>query len=223
MKLGVMSCSSMSRIATTQQIDPVSGQITYAGDISPVRYGIVYKNNANNQAPASFALLTPENQTETQTVLLFDWQDSNDLDGVRYNLSIATDSEMQSVAHHQQDLQVSLTHVDDMSPVWDEASKIFKTGLEDGTIYYWQVEAIDGFGARTASPIYNFTTNNPSFPPGVHSIQVVDDLYATPIEASIEIESNPEILGENGHYKTLLPSGTHAVTVSGVRLSNCDL
>ena len=181
--------------ATTQQIDPATGQITYTGDISPVHYGVVYKNRENNQAPTAFDLLSPENQAEPQTVLLFDWQDSSDSDGVRYNLHIATDSNMQNIVHRQEDLATSLTHMDDSSPVWDAESNTFKDGLKDGLSYYWQVEAVDGFGARTTSPIYSFTTNNPSFPPGVHSIQVVDDLYATPIEANIEIDSSPEILG----------------------------
>jgi hypothetical protein len=140
-------------------------------DISPIERSVVYKNKAGNQTPDSFELLYPFAGVEPPpaTTLRFYWNDTNDPDNdaFTYTLLIATDEEYfdNSVVYKQEELRVTTTSIDDQANVIDEETGKSSQGLKDLTKYYWKVEAIDNFGARTSSNVVSFTPDNTNAPP----------------------------------------------------------
>lgn len=135
--------------------------------ISPVWHSIVYKNQSGNQAPKQFSLLLPENQVENAEKFIvpkiFDWEDSYDPDGLRYNFRIATDKEMQSIVYFKEDMTDSLLEINTTQILYkikkddwiDEMTKgdwTYKKELS----YYWNAETIDAFGSRTTTPSSRF-------------------------------------------------------------------
>ncbi|MCP4697793.1 MAG: hypothetical protein GY862_13215, partial [Gammaproteobacteria bacterium] len=127
---------------------------TETGNLSPIRHSVVYKNRKNNSPPDSFSLILPAPEAKTRTVLVFDWENSSDPDGdpLTYTFLIAEDPRFREadIVHKEEGLSSSLAYADD------------NTGLEDLKRYYWKVIAVDFFGAKTESDIYDFTTDNPS-------------------------------------------------------------
>ena len=162
---------------------------TETQNISSSQRAVVYKNKGSNLNPSAFSLLLPTNNTTVKTVALFDWEDATpepagadatDFTGVTYTFRIATDPQMTNVIHTQEELGVSRTVVDDGA------------GLEDLTTYYWDVEAIDGFGGRTLSSNgpFQFDTDNQNNVPGVitglvHSDVTFARLVGVQVQASI--------------------------------------
>jgi hypothetical protein len=143
-------------------------------DLAPIRHSLVYKNNQNNRAPKSFRLLSPEDGAETRTVLIFDWENSDDPHGISYNFFIATDEKFHEIVYQQEGLVASTTYMDDSVGLEDFG------GYSPTRYYYWKVEAVDDLGARTESEIRKFTTNNPSEGPGIYSAIVCDALFPFP-------------------------------------------
>ncbi|RKZ89973.1 MAG: hypothetical protein DRR19_10925 [Candidatus Parabeggiatoa sp. nov. 1] len=139
-------------------------------DISPIERSVVYKNKAGNQAPDSFELLSPFAGVEPPpaTTLRFYWDDTSDPDGdpFTYTLLIAADEEDfdNSVVYKQEELRVTTTFIDNQANVIDEETEKSRQGLKDLTKYYWAVEAIDNFGAKTRSDIFSFTPDNTNAP-----------------------------------------------------------
>ncbi|HEC84762.1 MAG TPA: hypothetical protein ENI48_05920 [Thioploca sp.] len=114
-----------------------------------------------NQPPNPFNLRYPTDGISTRTALRFDWESTTDPDNdvVTYTLLIATDTEKfdNSVVYQQEQRRIPLTSIDDTT--------VINEGQTDGTLkdlttYYWKVEAIDNFGAKTTSPVFSFHTNN---------------------------------------------------------------
>ena len=171
-------------------------------EISPVLRSVVYKNRADNNAPQAFNLTSPDDNVQAQTVLILDWENTKEPDGepFTYTLTIAKDKNFNEVVHRQEELMVSMAYVDD-------------TDLKDLTQYYWQVEAVDFYGAKTrSSDIRTFTTNNPSAPPGIASIQVYNALDYTPLEnVNFTFNQNPPIrmFADQGIYNFSLFSGLY--------------
>ena len=117
--------------------------------MSPTQRSVVYKNKVGNQAPAQFGLLAPENAAKTETALTFDWETTTDADNdpITYTLIIAADADFNTVVYQQAGIRKSEFALDDQAV------------LEDNTTYYWTVEAVDYFGARTESEdVFLFST-----------------------------------------------------------------
>ena len=87
-----------------------------------------YKDEEDEEAnspPSSFGLISPPDGAEVKTVLMFDWEDSEDPDGLTYNLIIATDSAFDDIVYRKEEIPISAALVDK------------SVGLEDLMTFYW--------------------------------------------------------------------------------------
>lgn len=199
------------------------------GNISPIYRSKVYKNRPGNQAPHSFSLQIPDNETRRQTVLIFDWDSTTDPDNdpITYNLVLGTsnlNNELQSIAYRQEGLTHSMTYIDDSAKVIDEKTSQLQEGLKDHNTYYWRVEAVDNFGAKTVSEIRSFKTDNTSAPMGIQVADVISALNYGPVE-HVNIIPPPEVIpplnvggleiaSERGRYIFLLQEALGLVKLS---------
>ncbi|MBF0368930.1 MAG: S-layer homology domain-containing protein [Magnetococcales bacterium] len=120
-------------------------------DTSPMQRSVVYKNRSENSPPSSFNLVSPELPPETVlTVGAFEWEMATDPDGdgVTYNLIIATDYYFTNEVYRQEEIVNTSTFVGTSA------------GLEDVTLYFWKVEAVDAYGAVTTGPRWTLRTDN---------------------------------------------------------------
>ncbi|MCP5146253.1 MAG: hypothetical protein H6978_15700, partial [Gammaproteobacteria bacterium] len=119
------------------------------GALSPGERSVVYKTTGANQSPAAFNLSQPANGATVHTVSGFSWQASGDPDGdaVTYTLRVCTDPALSIDCVVQEEIDATITVVTE--------------GLSDLTTYYWQVQAVDVFGAVTASSnVFSFDTDD---------------------------------------------------------------
>ncbi|MEM7016327.1 MAG: hypothetical protein AAF512_03180, partial [Pseudomonadota bacterium] len=175
--------------------------------ISPVKRSIVYKNRPGNTPPSAVDLLSPtESNPPLSVVFLLNWSDSVDPDGeqVTYTLRIATDETMTSLVYEQSELARSMAGIDS------------SVGLIGEQRYYWQVIAVDAFGAHTNSMVKSFQpgATNPAFSPTAVNVNASDSLIpliaadvssGTPLEIDSFVSGNQHLL--------LLPSGEQTLTV----------
>jgi alpha-tubulin suppressor-like RCC1 family protein len=191
---------------------------TETGEISPFERSLVYKNRLGNLPPEAFHLQVPKNDSEPETTLIFDWDRAldPDIEPLTYTLLIATDPALQKVVYRQEELTVSMSYLDNNTPI-DDLLKDSGLGLRDGTQYYWQVEAIDPYGARATSEVFSFTTNNTNAHPGISTMHVSSALNYSPIDEAQFIfldefdnpltDFNPDWYQDQGQYNMLLPAG----------------
>jgi VCBS repeat-containing protein len=194
------------------------------GEMSPFRRSLVYKNKEGNHAPKPFSLQAPKDKAKPETTLLLNWESTFDPDGdpFSYTLLISTDPDFNKVIYRQEELKLSMTYLDKNTPI-DDALKESGLGLRDGTEYFWQVEAIDPYGARAISEVFSLTTNNTNAPPGIGSLHISSALDFSAIDGA-EIafldefgnplpDFNPERHEEQGRYNMLLPHGRRRAVV----------
>ncbi len=137
---------------------------------SPLMRGVVYQSLPGNNGPAPFNLLLPADNAQTSTVLSFSWEPSTDPDqhALTYTLLIGTgvsSGQVENVVHRQEELESTITFVD------------VSAALVDLTDYYWQVQAVDAYGAVTnSSQVWHFRTNNTNNLPGAIQGIVLSDL-----------------------------------------------
>lgn len=145
--------------------------------ISPMKTSAVYRNKDGNHPPGAFHLLSPKNYAGTKTVIPFDWEDAADPDGnpVTYTLTISENINFSSIAYQKERISSSVSYVD------------VAAGLKDLTTYYWKVEAVDKYGARTTSTeVWTFQTDNTNGFPGIITGIVYSDRdYSRIVGASI--------------------------------------
>jgi hypothetical protein len=206
------------------------------GELSPIKRSVAYKNKPGNNPPAPFDLLEPDDDSETATNLLLDWEDTFDPDGdqMTYTLILASDPLFQHEIYRQEEQFLTMTYIDEQTPVNDALNQN-QPGLRDGTTYYWKVEAIDWYGARTTSPIFSFTTNNTNAPPSIASLHVSSAVNFTSLDNAVidfwqldafgnpildafgnpmPVAQPPVIHQEPGFYNMLLPFGRRRVTIN---------
>jgi hypothetical protein len=128
---------------------------------SPIHRSVVYKTKADNTAPAAFNLFSPFDGATTKTAFKINWETATDpdRDAITYTLLIAEDFQFEQVIYQQPGLRHSELEL--------EATTLLKDltqGLKDNRTYYWKVEAVDYFGAITASrQVFSFQTNTTAF------------------------------------------------------------
>ncbi|MCP5144393.1 MAG: VCBS repeat-containing protein [Gammaproteobacteria bacterium] len=119
------------------------------GGLSSASRSVVYKNKGANQLPGTFDLLLPAADATVHSALGFSWQPSVDPDGdaVSYRLRICTNSGMTAGCTEIEEISSTITAV--------------TSGIEDLTTYYWQVDAIDAFGAiRSSTTMRSFNVDD---------------------------------------------------------------
>ncbi|MGB5325544.1 MAG: hypothetical protein WBN40_08995, partial [Pseudomonadales bacterium] len=121
------------------------------GALSPAARSLVYKRKGSEVAPAAFDISLPANTATIDTsATIFQWQASADADGLSYTLTLCEDIALSVNCRLFEELPHTFRAVAD---------------LQDTTTYYWNVTAIDSFGASTtSSSTFSFTvtldTNN---------------------------------------------------------------
>ena len=175
--------------------------------ISSARRSVVYKAKEGNEAPSAFGLVSPADGLEQMTVLVLDWEDSLDPDGVTYTLLVSKNKDFSTIDYMKEDIPVSTTSIglEDM--------------LSDLTLWYWKVLAIDSYGAvRESSQTWSFITinNNTNGLPGIITGFITDAMtgtgipYATgSLSAGGTFTSLPD-----GSYFMMVPTGTMTLAAS---------
>ena len=131
------------------------------GKLTETRHVVVYVDAPGNSLPNNITLVAPVPDAEVQTTPSFDWNPVTDpdTDAVTYRLQIsesgAVDGNgilfLQDVVYSIDELRGSRAHVD------------VTAGLQDAATYYWQVLAVDAYGAWKKSEVRSFDTNNRNF------------------------------------------------------------
>jgi hypothetical protein len=190
---------------------------------SPLKYSLVYKNINNNQAPESFELLTPEDDSETPTVVILVWDNTVDPEGhrVTYRVEVATDPNFTQLAYQREGLTIPSLLLDKQTPINQGALGI-ANGLLDDTRYYWRVFAVDTFGAKTPSTsTFSFLTNDTNLPPSYLSFTLMAEMFnnlawAQELKVQMSDPSTPYLLqldAFNNLYHLLVASGVDPFTV----------
>jgi uncharacterized repeat protein (TIGR01451 family) len=147
------------------------------------KHSIVYKNHFDNASPEAFELISPADFEERQTYSLFDWETTNDPngDGIIYQLILAEDEFFTRGVKIVGDLSSSMASLD------------HTIGLKNNSLYYWKVEAVDQFGAKTESEIRRFITNNHNDNYAPINISIRDELGFIP-DPIVRITENDQPL-----------------------------
>ena len=174
-------------------------------EISPMVRSVVYKNEAGNNPPEAFNLISPEDGSIQQTALIFEWEASSDTDGeaITYNLLIATDEAFNNIAYKKEEITTTAALLD------------FNVGLSDLTTYYWKVQAVDIYGLITDSvQTWSFNTDNTNFGAGFIVGIVHDDTNYSPIEGAMVSTTCGGVVHSKveGKYFIDIPSGICTVT-----------
>jgi len=191
----------------------VRDNLTYG--ISPLERRVVYKNRVGNTAPDAFNLTTPADTNSVPNILIFDWEDSYDVDGLSYTFIVAEDASFADnvIVVSQEELGESMTFLDDSLKLKDGSF-----GLKDQTTYYWKVKAVDNYGMKTTSPIFSFTVDNPNALPNLASISPVSNLGFNPVSNARLTLNNPpnNLINSQGQTGMLLslPPNTYVGTLS---------
>ncbi|MDM8557525.1 Calx-beta domain-containing protein [Candidatus Parabeggiatoa sp. HSG14] len=197
---------------------------TLSGDMSAIKRSVVYKNKIGNRSPNAFNLLTPADDSRSETTLIFDWESTVDPDGdlMTYTLLVSTDPDFNKVVYRQEELPWSMTYLDKKTPI-DDPLNDGKPGLRDGTEYFWKVEAIDNYGARSFSEVFSFTTNNTNAPPGIGSLHISSALDFSSVDNAELVfldefgnplpDFDPNLFHDQGNYNMLLPHGRRRAVV----------
>jgi YVTN family beta-propeller protein len=152
---------------------------TQTEDISSIIRSVIYKDEAGNTPPNAFELKLPANDSEQKTVVLFNWETTTDPDNqaVTYNLILSEAEDFETLVYKREELTTPMTFVDETAVMTDDS-----LGLKDKTTYYWFVEAVDPFGARTASSsVFSFNTNNTNKPPSYVNLSVENHTDSQPV------------------------------------------
>jgi hypothetical protein len=203
---------------------------TLTSAVSPAQRSFVYKNKGGNDyattlQPTTFNLLSPAHEATTASVLMFDWENSNDDNGLTYTLEIAAEQDPPAdvdppdggayecsfasadIVHRQEELAVSHALVG------------LSANLQDGQ-YCWRVLAIDSYGTTTvSSPAYRvFTADTKNGYLGFVSGTVRDSVSRVGLDGVVVTPSGGTVVDyseDNGSYLIAVdPAATYTFTAS---------
>ncbi len=193
---------------------------TQTKEISPIKRSVIYKDKAGNTPPNAFDVVLPAHASEQKTVVLFNWETTTDPDdnqAVTYNLILSEQEDLSTVVYKQEELTNAMTFLDETAVMTDGS-----LGLKDKTTYYWFVEAVDPFGARTASSsVFSFSTNNTNKPPSHVNLSVENHTDSQPV-SNVQIDYyradtqvTPDVhVQDQGLALTQIESGLYTVNVT---------
>jgi len=193
---------------------------TQTKEISPIKRSVIYKDQAGNTPPNAFDVVLPTHDSEQKTVVLFNWKTTTDPDdnqAVTYNLILSEDEDFGTVVYKQEELTNAMTFLDETAVMKDGT-----LGLKDKTTYYWIVEAVDPFGAKTESrSVFSFTTNNTNKPPSHVNLsvenhtdsQLVSNVQIDYYRADTQVTPDAHVQDQN-RALTQIESGQYTVNVT---------
>ena len=184
-----------------------------SGLISPFKKSYVYKEQSGpNTPPDVFNLLSPADSTEVPITTILDWEDTQDTtDGhsISYTVTISTNSDISSSGewvYREEGIENSVLNIN------------ASNGIQNQTTYYWQVTAVDEYGASTATAVWSFDTDNVSNPViGFIKGFVYDATTNEAItSATININNGSLVLNSslNGYYLGSFEPGNFPITVT---------
>ena len=172
------------------------------GHVSPLIETKVYKAKAGNNPPGLFALGSPADGGEVLTTVVLDWEDALDPDGdpLTYTVLLSKGDPAFSEPIRIEGMIYSTCLVGPSQ------------GIEDLSEYYWQVQAIDRYGAVTETGVRRFHTNNTNPVVGWisgHVYNVTTKQSISSAVVSVGGLSFPSGLG--GYYLGQVPPGTYGI------------
>jgi len=189
------------------------------GNVSHIVQAMVYKATDDNQPPADFVLLEPENHAEILTeAVLLDWADTSDPDGdaITYTVLLSKDAIFSDpIAIVKEDITNSACVVNRESD-----------GLEDLTHYFWKVRAIDEYGAYAESAIREFDTDFINAIPGWLEGHVYNATVGGAVAgAQLTIGTTQLTTDANGYYLCIMAPNTYSafVTATGFDDKTLDI
>ena len=190
-------------------------------EISPIQRSVVYRNKAGNTNPGAPLLQLPVDAAPSYTVttdtqLLFDWDPVTDADGdpVTYTLEISTDNTFATIDYRREEIIKSYSYVG------PEGS------LQDDTIYYWRVTAVDAYGGKGSSSVFSFKTNQTNVVRGAVFVTVTNALSDAVLSGAVvtaeRAGTTQAVAPLDGYYLgggtfyRKYPADVYDVTISGV-------
>lgn len=170
--------------------------------LAPMKQSKVYRSKDTNHPPGTFQLLAPANASEQATIALFSWTPAadQDLDPLTYTLQISQDPGFSSIDYRLENISET------MAAVGSEA------GLIDHKTYYWNVLAIDSYGAVSqSSATWSFTTNNPNSLPARIKGYVFNNQGSPLSEATVTAKDGNGTVITSG---TTIPGGAFILLVT---------
>ena len=141
----------------TSFIIPVSTSGSHQISVSDGTFTELYTFVVESEAPTVPVLIIPVNNTETKSMVYFDWYDVDDLSQpVAYRLQVASDQNFSSIVMDISNLPNSEYHL---------ALDIALPAFEPDTSYYWRAKATDAAGNESEwSESWSFIINPPQAP-----------------------------------------------------------
>ena len=173
------------------------------GFISPTVKKYLYKAKEANTAPTTFNLISPNNSQESAFVAVL-WEESSDSDGLTYTLQVSKDQTFASIDYQKEGLTDTFTEIPN-SALADNPN---------GTIWYWQVIAIDSYGAKQLSQKYSFSTTNLNGLPAIIKGYLYNAVGTPLAGAKVAIGTVSIPTQSNGAFMTTVPTGSYTVTVT---------
>ena len=170
-----------------------------------MKRSLVYKNREGNTPPSAFNLINPAEGSTQNTVLVFNWQDSTDADGLTYTLMLSKSADFSTIDYIKEEIPDSTAVVG------------VEDNLSDVTIWYWKVVAVDSYGAKTeSSQVRSFLAinNNTNGLPGIVNGNVTDALTGYSIvQAMVSSDKGASFHSlNNGYFLVEVPSGPVTLT-----------
>jgi len=144
------------------------------GDITR-KHITLYRNRAKNNAPQTPELIEPARGATVTTAFLAQWAETQDPDGdaITYTLMVSKQQDMSNPVLVKEGLTLPVDAL------------MYEDGLRDLTTYFWQVWAIDSYGAISKSVINSFTTNNTNGLPSYIKGYITNTSSTSPVSGAI--------------------------------------
>ena len=165
----------------------------------------LYRNRFGNSAPNPFGLVSPASDSTQTSSLTFQWETATDpdSDAVTYTLVIGRNQDMTAPSVVKEGL------IDPFAVV------SYDDGLLDLAGYYWQVWAIDSYGAITKSVVWKFNTDNTNGGTSFLTGKVTDAATGVGIAgATVTVRNSSATTLANGSYLMSITPGSYTLGVA---------
>ncbi|MDD2855172.1 MAG: carboxypeptidase regulatory-like domain-containing protein, partial [Desulfuromonadaceae bacterium] len=188
-------------------------QDNQTGDIAPAKNSTAYKQLANNTAPNSFTLTSPEDEAAVSGIFQLNWETVTSPNKITYTLKVATDPSFTNTIYTEEGIPQNGTYIT-KDPLTDPATGIYY--CQNGDSYcYWKIQAIDSYGAAIESTPRSFTIVSTNALPAIIKGYIRDITTGTPIaNANISTTNRTISSYANGAYIMLTTPGTYTISTT---------